>query len=58
MVWGILLFVWGMVELHIGKAWFICRFGIAKYTLEDDGWIFLLIACMKVVGGALYVVRH
>jgi hypothetical protein len=56
-VWGIVLIVWGMVEIQIGKAWFISRFGIAKYSLEDDGWIFLLIAGSKVFGGALYVGR-
>ena len=53
--WGIILIVWGMAELHVGKAWFISRFGIAKYTLENDDWVFLLIAWLKVVGGALYV---
>jgi hypothetical protein len=56
--WGIILIVWGIIELHVGKTWFISRFGIAKYTLEDDDWLFLVIAWSKSIWGALYVGTH
>jgi hypothetical protein len=52
---SIVLIGWGMAELYTGKAWFLSRIGVAKYTLEDDDWIFLLIAWAKIVGGILWV---
>lgn len=30
LAWGMILIVWGMVEVTTGKAWFISRFGVAK----------------------------
>lgn len=55
---GIVLICWGLAEQKTGKAWFISRYGIARYTLEDDDWVFLMIVWSKIVGGALRIAAH
>ena len=58
LVIGIILTVWWLIELYAGSVWFITKFGIARYTEEDDGFLFYAIAWGKIIGGVIQACEY
>lgn len=55
LVLGIISVVWGIIDLYAGSVLCISRFGMARYTQEDDGFIFYAFAWGQIIGGVLFI---
>ena len=56
---GVALIAVGVYEFIKEEAWCSHRWGLsAKYTLEDDGWLFFFVAGSKVVLGTGLIVSY
>lgn len=55
---GLALVVWGLVQMHSGKAWYGSRYGVARFTADDDGWVFWLVCGLVVVAGLVCIMHE
>lgn len=52
-VFGVISISWGLLDLYTGRSWFISMLGRAKFTAEDDGYVFYMVVWFKIISGVL-----
>ena len=55
LVLGIISVVLGIIHLYAGRMLCISRFGMVRYTQEDDGFIFYVLVWGEIIGGVLVI---